>query len=295
MNYTQAAQILGITQPALTQQIKKLERAIGAPLFGQMGKKLYLTEAGKEMQTAAVKLLGTINSVVDDIQEFTEADKGTINFGVLQTLDLDIFRQFLVRFKQKFPDINLNVISCDRKELWRRLDNNLVDIAIMYLPDNTKKDEISLQHQYDHVNIYKEKLIVLTHKKTVKSGEAYPASRFAKRKWVAYPNEFYLTQLLRTYLGRNEKMQISLSFSKAPYLVKTAQETNLDTFVTKSYYLTHKSQITLTPVFLKDERDFELALVYRKGKLDIPRIENLLKEWHKFLDIKDYSSRLEEN
>ena len=35
MNYTQAAQILGITQPALTQQIKKLEKAIGAPLFGQ--------------------------------------------------------------------------------------------------------------------------------------------------------------------------------------------------------------------------------------------------------------------
>ena len=33
MNYTQAAQILGITQPALTQQVKKLERAIGAPLF----------------------------------------------------------------------------------------------------------------------------------------------------------------------------------------------------------------------------------------------------------------------
>ena len=36
MSYTQAAQILGITQPALTQQIKKLERAVGSPLFGQM-------------------------------------------------------------------------------------------------------------------------------------------------------------------------------------------------------------------------------------------------------------------
>lgn len=60
MNYTQAAQILGITQPALTQQVKKLERAIGAPLFGQMGKKLYLTEAGKEMEAAAIELLNTL-------------------------------------------------------------------------------------------------------------------------------------------------------------------------------------------------------------------------------------------
>ncbi len=39
MNYTQAAQILGITQPALTQQIKKLERTVGARLFYSVGKK----------------------------------------------------------------------------------------------------------------------------------------------------------------------------------------------------------------------------------------------------------------
>lgn len=50
MNYTQAAQILGITQPALTQQVKKLERAIGAPLFGQMGKKLKLVKKWKQQR-----------------------------------------------------------------------------------------------------------------------------------------------------------------------------------------------------------------------------------------------------
>ncbi|MCT6903343.1 MAG: LysR family transcriptional regulator, partial [Lactobacillus sp.] len=89
MNYTQAAQILGITQPALTQQIKKIEHAIGTPLFGQMGKKLYLTEAGKQLQTGAIQLLGTINSVVSDIQEFTQADKGNIAIGVLESVDSD--------------------------------------------------------------------------------------------------------------------------------------------------------------------------------------------------------------
>ena len=45
MSYTQAAQILGITQPALTQQIKKLERTVGAPLFYSVGKKLLLLAA----------------------------------------------------------------------------------------------------------------------------------------------------------------------------------------------------------------------------------------------------------
>ena len=47
MNYTQAAQLLGITQPALTQQIKKLERIVGAPLFYSVGKKLHISDAGR--------------------------------------------------------------------------------------------------------------------------------------------------------------------------------------------------------------------------------------------------------
>lgn len=52
MSYTQSAQLLGITQPALTQQIKKLEHAVGAPLFYTLGKKLRLTDAGYTMLNA---------------------------------------------------------------------------------------------------------------------------------------------------------------------------------------------------------------------------------------------------
>lgn len=43
-NYTKAATILGISQPALTQQIKKIEKKVGAPLFYSSGRKLYLTD-----------------------------------------------------------------------------------------------------------------------------------------------------------------------------------------------------------------------------------------------------------
>lgn len=293
MNYTQAAQILGITQPALTQQIKKLEHAIGAPLFGQMGKKLYLTEAGKEMQSAAVKLLDTINSVVDDIQEFTQADKGSISVGVLDTIDIEIFRQFVVEFNKNYPRIQLNILTYNRQELWRRLDNNTIDLAIMYLPDNTKRDEINLQHQYDHMELFKDRLMILTHKDTVEAKQAYTISRFTRRKWVSYPEGSYLTQLMKDYFGNKNKPIVSLTFSKAKYLIETAQTTEYDTYISKSYYLAHKKDINLTPVYVKDDKDFEIAMVYRKGKVEIPRIKNLLEEWKKFLDKKDYSSRLE--
>ncbi|RVU71753.1 MULTISPECIES: LysR family transcriptional regulator [Lactobacillus] len=294
MNYTQAAQILGITQPALTQQIKKLEHAIGVPLFGQMGKKLYLTEAGKEMETAAVELLGTINSVVNDIQEFTQADKGSISIGILENLDLNIFRKFLIEFNKEFPDVTIDVNSFNRRELWQQLDNNLIDIAIMYLPDTTKRNNINLQQQYDHSEVYEDQMVVLTHKDTVDANETYPVSRFTKRKWVAYPKTFYLSKLMDDVYGKKNKPIIPMRFSSTSDLVKVAENSDLDTFVTKSYYEAHKQKISLTPVFLKNSKSFEISLVYRKGKMEIPRIENLLTAWADFLKQKDYSSRLQD-
>jgi Transcriptional regulator len=83
MNYTQAAQILGITQPALTQQIKKLERTVGAPLFYSVGKKLRLSDAGYTMLDATHKIYGILNQATDEIQQATSATQGEINIGVV--------------------------------------------------------------------------------------------------------------------------------------------------------------------------------------------------------------------
>lgn len=295
MNYTQAAQILGITQPALTQQIKKLERAIGAPLFGQMGKKLYLTEAGKQMQSAAVVLLDTTNSVVNNIQEFTQEDKGNISIGCLKTIDMDIVREFLLEFNKQYPDVTIEVKTFSRKELWHQLDNNLIDLAIMYLPDNTKRQSANLQRQYDNIDVYEDRMVILTHKDTVKAGEEYPVSRFTKRKWVTYPNNYYLTELLKETFGTKVKPDIAMKFASAEQLIKIAETTEYDTCVTKSFYEKYKQKINLQPIYLKQDKKFTISLVYRKGKLEIPRIKNFLKHWKIFLDKKDYSSRLEED
>ena len=280
MNYTQAAQILGITQPALTQQVKKLEHAIGAPLFGQMGKKLYLTEAGKEMESAAVELLNTINGVVSDIQEYTQADKGHISIGILNTLQVDIFYRFLRYFNQKYPDVTFTVDCYDRKELWRRLDTNMIDMALMYLPDNTKKEETNLRHQYNHQTIYDDRLVVLTHKTTVEAGKSYPVSRFLNRKWVSYPDDFYLTPLMYEYFGRETASQIfQLKLLLLKSLLKCLKKQIMIHLLPNHIMMHIHNAIDLTPVYLDEEHEFHISYVYRKGKLEIPRMQNLLKEW----------------
>lgn len=87
MNYTQAAQLLGITQPALTQQIKKLERIVGAPLFYSVGKKLHISDAGRTMLDATHQIHDLLNTATDKIQSSTSATRGKINIGILASME----------------------------------------------------------------------------------------------------------------------------------------------------------------------------------------------------------------
>lgn len=289
MSYTQAAQILGITQPALTQQIKKLERAVGSPLFGQMGRKLYLTDAGLKMEETAKALFSTVNNAVDSIQQYTKSDTGTISLGVLSTIEARVIDQFLIEFNQKYPEITLHVGFYNRTELWDKLDNNQLDLAVLYMPDHNAT--VKNMKQYMAKQIYPESVVFLTHNPETKF------YKLAQHKWVTYPKDYYLPQIVRRFYATefpNNELLTPVTFT-APYqLIKFAEQTDYDTYVSKSFYKAHKAQITLSPLEPKHETNFESCFIYRKNKSEIPRLVNFLKEWDKFINEKDYDSRLEE-
>ena len=124
MSYTQAAQILGITQPALTQQIKKLERTVGAPLFYSVGKKLHLSDAGYTMLDATHRIYETLNQATDEIQMSTSATQGEINIGILASIEDSVISQFATAYYREHNGIKLTTHMLTRKEIWERLENN---------------------------------------------------------------------------------------------------------------------------------------------------------------------------
>lgn len=290
MSYTQASQILGITQPALTQQIKKLERAVGSPLFGQVGKKLYLTDAGIKMEETARSLFATVHGAVDVIQQYTDSDSGEIHIGALTTIEAHVLDDFLISFKKKYPDIKITFSFYDRQELWDKLDKNELDFAILYVPDHHAT--VNTMKQYVSKKIYDEGIVLLSPAKGKKLNE------IAEGKWVSYPKDSYLPQVLERYYSANfpeNGLDVTARFSATYQLVQFAQALNCNTFVTKSFYEAHKNKISLNEVVADPIVDFQSCFIYRKSKAEIPRLKNFLKEWDLFLKEKDYTSRLDES
>lgn len=287
MSYTQASQILGITQPALTQQIKKLERAVGSPLFGQVGKKLYLTDAGVKMEGTARGLFNTVKNTVDEIQQYTDSASGYISIGVLNIFEPKVLDEFLVYFSKKYPEVKLVVTFYNREELWNKIDKNEVDFGILYIPDINAND--TSMKQFTVKKIYQESIVLLSSKKE------NTLEQMLQENWVSYTENSYLTHIFkRFYVSKIPQEKIKIRISRTNQLINIAQVNQLNTFVTKSYYQAHLNEIKMNKIKNEEVIDFQSCFIYRKNKAQIPRLTNFLVEWDKFLSEKDYSSRLDE-
>ncbi len=138
MNHSRAAAELFLSQPAVSMQIKQAEQTIGMPLFEQVGKKLFLTEAGREMlhySRSVVALLQEMETVFDEMKGL---EHGHLNIAVVSTANY-FMPQLLAKFIQSHPKIKVSLSVANRDAVLKQLAENVADLAIMgQPPDGTE-------------------------------------------------------------------------------------------------------------------------------------------------------------
>ena len=133
LSYTRAAKELFLTQPAVSMQVKQLEEGLGVRLFEQLGKRLYLTEAGLEVHAYS----RTITQELDELESVLARVKGVrggrLRISVATTANYFI-PTLLGRFSQRYPDITVSLDVTNRQTLLRQLAENTVDLVVMGRP-----------------------------------------------------------------------------------------------------------------------------------------------------------------
>ncbi|KRK49350.1 LysR family transcriptional regulator [Secundilactobacillus kimchicus] len=292
MNYTQAAQILGITQPALTQQIKKLERTVGARLFYSVGKKLRLTDAGYTMLDATHKIYDVLNHATDQIQQSTSATQGEINVGLLASVEDSVFEDFAIQSYRENPDVQITFHMLTRKELWDRLENNQIDLAIMYLPD----DSIKNWKPYESKRIISDDLLFIHHDESLSKKKRIKFNDVPETPWVTYPMNYYLNHVLHESF-KNAMVNFPDSvarFTTPQQLLRFSTQTGAYTALPNSFMMGQGAQEQTWTARFEPNIRFDLAFVFRRGKDKIPRIGHFLAQFDQYLNTKDYLTRLQE-
>ncbi len=136
-SFTRTAETLYMSQPAVSMQIKQLEETVGLPLFEQVGKKLYLTEAGEEFAQYSRKILQLLSEAETVMDSLKGIKRGKLAIAVASTAG-SFATRLLAQFNQRFETITISLDVTNRASLLNHLEQNDIDMAIMGKPPTQK-------------------------------------------------------------------------------------------------------------------------------------------------------------
>lgn len=129
---TAAANELGFTISALSQQVAKLEREVGQPLLVRQSRGVVPTDAGVALARHAEAIAGQLRAARAELDEFIDLRRGELRLAAFPTAGLALLPTVVTLFKQNYPDITLNVYSTRMAGLLDRLSRRECDLALLW-------------------------------------------------------------------------------------------------------------------------------------------------------------------
>lgn len=129
MNFTRASEKLNITQPAVSQHIRFLEKHYNTKLFRYEGKKLQLTGAGEILRNASLTMKHDELSIQDEMLK--AEDEKELRFGATRTVGDALMGNILERYLRKYPEARIYMEVDNTRELLMRLDEGEIDFALV--------------------------------------------------------------------------------------------------------------------------------------------------------------------
>jgi len=126
----EAGRRLFMTGPGVTQQVQQLERALGAPVFDRLGRRLKLTAAGRHALAAAHDVHARLATLAREMDALSNRDEGVLHLGILAT-GTHILPPLLAEFRRRAPGIAVHMAVSSREQLTERLLGGDVDLALM--------------------------------------------------------------------------------------------------------------------------------------------------------------------
>jgi len=133
LSFTQAAKALHPRQPAVAMQVKAIEEQLGLPLFEQLGKQIYITEAGQEIHHYSRAIRQLLDEAEDVINALKGAHQGRLTISVASTANYFV-PTLLGVFHERFPDVTVSLDVTNRETLLQQLNENGVDLVVMGQP-----------------------------------------------------------------------------------------------------------------------------------------------------------------
>ena len=271
-SFSKSAKLNGITQSAVSQQARAMERHFKTLLIDRSQKQFQLTREGMRVYDAAKEVLHQYEKLLSELQEMKKVISGTIRISTIYSIGLHELPPYIKKFLHDYPSVNVRVEYRRSNLVYEDILHNSVDFGLVAFPIKMRQIEM-IPFRNDH-------LVLITHPShaLAKGGEVQ-LSTLAGQKFIGFDPDIPTRKAI-DQIFRENKIEIEpvMEFDNIE-TVKRAVEIDAGVaIVPQATVLQEVKQGTLTWIHFKG-REFTrpLAILHRKGRVLTPAMKKFIE------------------
>jgi DNA-binding transcriptional LysR family regulator len=271
-SFSKSAKLNGITQSAVSQQARAMERHFKTLLIDRSQKQFQLTREGQRVYDAAKEILHTYEKLLSELQEMKKVISGTIRISTIYSIGLHELPPFIKKFLHDFPSVNVRVEYRRSNLVYEDILHNSVDFGLVAFPVKQRQIEV-LPFRNDH-------LVLITH----------PQHALAKRtdievkdltgqKFIGFDPDIP-TRKAVDQIFREHKLEIEpvMEFDNIETVKRAVEIDHGIAIVPQATVAQEFKQGTLSVLHFKGkEFTRPLAILHRKGRVLTPAMRKFVE------------------
>jgi DNA-binding transcriptional LysR family regulator len=279
-SFSKSAKLNGITQSAVSQQARAMERHFKTLLIDRSQKQFQLTREGQRVYEAAKEMLHTYDKLLSELQEMKKVISGTIRISTIYSIGLHELPPYIKKFLHDYPSVNVRVEYRRSNLVYEDILHNSVDFGLVAFPVKQRQIE-ALPFRNDHLV-----LIAPPSHALAKQGEI-DLRQLAGQRFIGFdpdiPTRKAVDQIFRDY-----KLEIEpvMEFDNIETVKRAVEIDHGIAIVPHATVLQEVKQGTLVAIHFKG-KDFTrpLAILHRKGRVLTPAMKKFIETLA--LDLRD--------
>jgi LysR family transcriptional activator of glutamate synthase operon len=190
-HFTRAAAREHIAQPALSQQIRRLEEEVGLPLVDRTTRRVTITDAGRYLVARARRILAEVDAARAELEAFSGMQTGRVTVGVMHTMGPVDISVVLALFHQRHPGVELTVREASSEELAEMLRVDELDLAFLSVTERIESHGLGLQQL-----VSEELVVILPRDHPLGDRSRLRMAELAGEQFISYREGARLRELL---------------------------------------------------------------------------------------------------
>lgn len=271
-SFSKSAKLNGITQSAVSQQARAMERHFKALLIDRSQKQFQLTREGQRVYDAAKEMLHTYEKLLSELQEMKKVISGTIRISTIYSIGLHELPPFIKKFLHDFPSVNVRVEYRRSNLVYEDILHNSVDFGLVAFPVK--------QRQIEVLPFRNDRLVLITH----------PQHALAKRtdievkdlmgqKFIGFDPDIPTRKAVDA-IFRDNKLEIEpvMEFDNIETVKRAVEIDHGIAIVPQATVAQEHKQGTLAVLHFKGkEFTRPLAILHRKGRVLTPAMKKFIE------------------